>query len=136
MSNILNFYIDYKSKLNISSLKPNIFTNPKERFIMKNLLLKTLLLLSFVTLTNFGYSEVLYYAENTEAYNVEGIEYCVSPNNLALISGKLFLNCAGALMPITNLRYEGETVFVTPKAYLYLCPNCRKLAGFGHVCSP
>lgn len=102
---------------------------------MKNLLLKTLLLLSFVTLTNFGYSEALHYAENIEPSNTEGIKYWVSPNNLVLISGKLFLNCASALVPITNLRYEGETVFVTPKAYLYLCPSCGRLAGFGHVCS-
>lgn len=101
---------------------------------MKNSLLKLLFLLCFVSLTNFGYSEALHYAESIEASNTEGIEYCVNPNDLALISGKLFLNCAGALMPITNLRYEGETVFVTPKAYLYLCPNCLELAGFGHVC--
>lgn len=105
-----------------------------ERYVIKNSLLKLLFSLCFVSLTNFGYSEVLYYAENTEVYNAEGIEYCISPNDLALISGKLFLNCAGALVPITNLRYEGETVFVTPKAYLYLCPRCNKMAGFFHVC--
>lgn len=102
---------------------------------MKNSLLKIWLLLCFVSLTNFGYSEVLHYADITEVYNTEGIEYCVNPNDLALISGKLFLNCSSGLVPINNLRYENNAVFVTPKAYgMYKCPLCNLWVFIGHDC--
>lgn len=101
---------------------------------MKNSLIKVLFLLCFVTSTNFGYSEALYYAENTEADNVEGIEYSVDPTDLALISGKLFLNCSSGLVPITNLRYENHTPIVTPKAYVYRCRGCNEFVFMGHKC--
>ena len=100
---------------------------------MKNPLFK-ILFLCFVSLTNFSYSEVLHYAENTEAYNAEGIEYCVDPTDIALISGKLFLNAPNGLVPITNVRYEEKNVFVTPKAYVYRCDRCGQWVFIGHKC--
>lgn len=100
---------------------------------MKKSLFK-ILLLCLISLTNFGYSEALYYVENIETYNIEEIEYCVDPNDLALISGKLFLNCSGALVPIKNLRYEGQTLFVTSTAYTYYCTNCQQWVFINHVC--
>lgn len=102
---------------------------------MKNSLIKIWLLLYFVTLTNLGYSEVLHFADVIEAYNAEDIEYCVNPNDLALISGKLFLNCSSVLVPLNSLRYEEKVVFVTPKAYgMYKCPLCKEWVFIGHDC--
>lgn len=71
------------------------------------------------------------YIEHNENINVdslvrdEGNKYCVNPDYLQLISGKLFLLCDSMLVPLKSVSFCEEKVFVEPEAVILLpCPLC------------
>ena len=86
----------------------------------------------FILIGSYSYSNEMGYIENSEE-----IEYTVDAKELRLVSGRLYLNCGNGLIHLTRVRYEDESVIVSPKAVLKYCYKCGQIIilGVPHQCN-
>lgn len=65
-------------------------------------------------------------------------EYCIQPESLVLISGKLYMKLEQTLIPLSRIQYVEGGVIAVPEAGMMLvhCSRCNEwyIAQFGHHC--